>query len=72
MESDVKHRFVDSLTGKTNFVKYELGDDLIIKVEQNNNSASPVYNMTIYKADFIYDGLMLSNTHRRNDLCKRF
>lgn len=62
VESDIKQDFVDGLTGRTNSVKYELGDNQIIKAEQNNNINPSVYNMTIYKGEFSYDGLMLANT----------
>lgn len=62
VESDIKQDFVDGLTGRTNSVKYELGDNQIIKVEQNNNINPPVYNMTIYKGEFSYDGPMLADT----------
>ena len=62
VESDIKQDFGDGLTGGTNSVKYELGDNQIIKVEQNNNIDPTIYNMTIYKGEFSYDGPMLADT----------
>ena len=54
IKSDKIYKFTVKETGVTNFVKYELGDDLIIKYEQNNHSSTPISNMTIYKGKFNY------------------
>ena len=60
VESDIRQDFVDGFTGKTSSVKHELGDDIIIRYELNNNPKSPIHHMSIYKGEFSYDGPMLN------------